>query len=588
MPIGIWRKKSKIKLRFLVLAGLVACGAMSGAYSAKVNAENCPEVKVIFARGSGGERWTDPNYIAFRDSISAKLDQLGVNYQVEDLDYPAIGMDIENFWAVLGAYFGAGESYEFGRSVDEGVLQLIQEVNHECPGTKYVLGGYSQGAMTISKSLHSLNADKIIYAATFGDPKLYLPEGEGLIPAACRNENLSDYRVYVPDCRAYEGMLGSYRPYEPLAYAGKLGTWCNKHDIFCSSYLNLNSHLAYISDNLYEDASKMIAAKVQAALGIEKTLYTAHDTAILIDSTGSMSELIDQYKQEALNLAEKTLSAGGRVALYDYRDLNDPYHPVKHCDFETCNMEVLRTEMENIQVDGGGDTPESLLSASFSVMKELSWKLGATKSLVVLTDAGYHSPDLDGVTFYDVKKLSQEIDPVNFYIITPSENMALYEELAVATDGKVVNSASDLSELTEEIMERFDSLPRVEEDASEVQVLPSLTIAGVENISDTETKITFETDAVKILVAINDAVIGIADGNSITISELDRTRENVVSLVPMSDSRRGFAKTVVIDGWGEMGGEGSGVGSSSTVIPKAPDTGAASLWGWRRNSGAQR
>ena len=359
-------------------------------------------------------------------------------------------------------------------------------------------------------------------------------------------------------------MLGSYRPYEPMSYSGKVGTWCNKYDIFCSSYLSLDSHMAYVSDNLYDDASKMIAAKVQKALGIERTIYTAHDTAILIDSTGSMAGLIDQYKQEALNLAEKTLNAGGRVALYDYRDLNDPYHPVKHCDFETCNMEVLQTEMDNIQVDGGGDTPESLLSASFTVMKELKWKLGATKSLVILTDADYHSPDLDGVTFYDVKKLSQEIDPVNFYIITPSENMSLYEELASATDGKVVNSADDLSLLTEEIMERFDSLPRVEE-VEGTQDLPTLKITSIENISETEVKISFETDAVKILVAVNDAIMGVVDENSITISGLDKARENIVSLMPLSENRRGAAETITIDGRGEDDGK--------IIIPRVPDTG---------------
>ena len=82
-----------------------------------------------------------------------------------------------------------------------------------CPGTKYVVGGYSQGAMVVSKALGSLNADRIIYAATFGDPKIYLPEGKGILPAACRGENLSDYRMYVPDCQAYKGLLGAYVPY---------------------------------------------------------------------------------------------------------------------------------------------------------------------------------------------------------------------------------------------------------------------------------------------------------------------------------------------------------------------------------------
>ena len=142
--------------------------------------------------------------------------------------------------------------------------------------------------------------------------------------------------------------------------------------------------------------------------------------------------------------------------------------------------------------------------------------------------------------------------------------MSLYEELASATDGKVVNSADDLSLLTEEIMERFDSLPRVEE-VEGTQDLPTLKITSIENISETEVKISFETDAVKILVAVNDAIMGVVDENSITISGLDKARENIVSLMPLSENRRGAAETITIDGRGEDDGK--------IIIPRVPDTG---------------
>ena len=68
--------------------------------------------------------------------------------------------------------------------------------------------------------------------------------------------------------------------------------------------------------------------------------------------------------------------------------------------------------------ENGGDIQESLLSAAYRLMQEQNWKLGSTKSLVVLTDAGYLMPDRDGVTLDDVVTLSKSIDPVNFYIIT--------------------------------------------------------------------------------------------------------------------------------------------------------------------------
>ena len=200
-------KKGKVRVGYLMAAAALV-GTMMPYRQAQ--AEGCPDVRIVFARGSGGERWTNNDYLEFKSTIESKLATTSLSYDFIDLDYPAVGVGIDNIGTTLGAFFGAGDAYEFGESVDTGVWNLRRLIaNSACPSTKYVLGGYSQGAMVISKALASLNADKIIYAATFGDPKIYLPEGKGLIPVACRNENLSEYRMYVPDCQAYKGLLGA-------------------------------------------------------------------------------------------------------------------------------------------------------------------------------------------------------------------------------------------------------------------------------------------------------------------------------------------------------------------------------------------
>ena len=399
----------------------------------------------------------------FINSNQSKLKTSNLAYEFDDLDYPAIGVGADNLQVLIGAYFGGGDSYEFGDSVNQGANRLINIINNDtCINTKYVIAGYSQGALAVMKGLDSIKPEKLVYAATFGDPKIYLPEGKGAIPAACRGDNLSEYRIYVPDCRAYTGLLGAKTPYITPALSGKVGTWCNKFDIFCSSHFSISSHTSYDTDNLYEDASRLIFSKVAAEFNFKNAYTSPHDTAILIDSTGSMGDYIAKYKSEALRLATKTLDAGGRVALYDYRDLKDPYTPVKRCGFDTCTLETFKQGLNQIGAsDGGEDEPESLLSASFHVMKNESWQLGSTKSLVILTDASYHSPDYDGTTFYDVKALSKQIDPVNFYIITTKSHLADYESLAKATDGAVVTTSSNLTLLTDTIMERYDSLPRV-------------------------------------------------------------------------------------------------------------------------------
>ena len=539
--------KNKVKNRFvmvLLIFGLFL--APLGGLDRNVQAINCPDVRVVFARGSGGAHNTDKNFVNFRDTIQTKLATTNLTYETIDLDYPAVGVGLDNFLVTLGALIGGGEAYTFGNSVAQGSNSLIDMINNDaCSNTKYLIGGYSQGAIVISKSLPKLNSDKILYAATFGDPKIYLPEGKGPMPDACRNQNLSDYRMYVPDCQTYHGMLGGYVPYEPSDFIGKLGTWCNKHDFFCSPFLNMNKHSAYVADNLYEDASRVMFDKVLKNFSIDSKVSSPHDTAIVIDSSASMESMIDDFKKEALRLARETFESGGRVALYDYRDLKDPYEPVEHCDFNTCTMEIFEQEISKITVNGGGDMPESLLSTSLHVMNHLNWQFGATKSLVVLTDANFLSPDRDGSTFDQVVNLSRTIDPVNFYIITSPNVERYYTELAKQTDGKVVTNFDELSLLTDYIIERYDSLPRVELD--EPVALPSLKISSTEKVDDTSVRIKFQTTGIKTLVALNDAILGITDQTEIIINELKPSIENSLILVPMNDVSRGESVTVELN-----------------------------------------
>ncbi len=559
-------KTGKIKLRYLIFASIL-CFALIP--KIQTQAASCPSLKMVFARGSGGERWSDQNYLEFKNTIESKLATVDLDYEFVDLDYPAIGVGVDNLEVTLGALFGAGDAYEFGDSINTGVHNLIKMINNDgCKSTKYILGGYSQGAMVISKALSSLNANKIIYAATFGDPKIYLPEGKGLMPAACRGDNLSDYRMYVPDCQAYKGLLGAYVPYEPVAFAGKVGTWCNKRDIFCSSHLSVSDHVGYVSDALYEDASRVIFDKITTHFGLENHVSSPHDTAILIDSTGSMSSMISKYKAEALRLAKETLNSGGRVALYDYRDLGDPYQPVEHCNFETCTLEIFESELNKINTDGGGDTPESLLSASFNVMKSLKWKYGSTKSLVVLTDANFLSPDRDGMTFDEVVALSKTIDPVNFYIITKSKYGSYYNDLAEQTGGKVITNLNELSLLTDYIIERYDSLPRVEE-VSDIAALPTLEIKKIEQI-ESGIKVKFDTNGTRTLVILNDTILGITDETEILLNGLDGGVGNILQLVPLGEEVRGESVEVDLGGYGAVS---SSAANSLITLPKAPNTG---------------
>lgn len=579
----------------LILAGLLAiCGGIMTGSKVSAKASDCHDLMVVFARGSGAEKDTNENYLEFKNQIENIIKNSEIDRAYYDLDYEAKGIGVDNIWTLVGAFFGAGDAYDFGASVDEGVSRLTNMVS-SCPESKFVLGGYSQGAMVVSQAVHSIDASKVVYAATFGDPKIYLPEGKawgslsvlsgftgteknllrtGVIPEACRGANLSDYRMYVPDCYAYEGMLGSYRPYEPLGYAGKLGTWCNKYDMFCSSYLSASSHTSYIEDGLYLDAAKVIGAKVAEAFGTKLNFVSSHDTAILIDSSWSMRPILEDVKTEALKLAQKTLESGGRVALYDYRDLSDGYSPVKHCDFETCTLAIFERELEKIEGDGGEDDPESLLGSSMHVMKELNWKQGATKSLVTYTDATYHDPDFDHTSVLDVIALSKKIDPVNFYVVLPYDKADLaenYKTLVEGTDGAVAFDGPGIEKMYDFIVARYDSLPRVEEETDFDTDVPMLEVTETMS-GENQVVVKFRNSGERALIAVNGIIMGIVEDDFVVVDNLNNEAQNVLRLVPLSETRRGEGVEINLN---NIINEEPGQGEMIIKIPKVPDTGKA-------------
>lgn len=474
----------RIKLPNFIAALIVAvssCGASLLSSPAFAKSTSCDDVRLIFARGSG-EALNGPSMVAWRDEITAAIGKdPGFTYSFYELgsqpqggyQYPAVPVSdsFDGYVNLVGAYFGSGELFRFGASVEEGIKELqayVASVSASCPQTKFVFGGYSQGAMILSGSLSQFNPKKIVYVSTFGDPKIYLPEGNptflGLIPKvpdACRGLNLSPYRISVSDCRAYEGVLGSYRPYQPENFAGKLGTWCNGSDIMCSSGSSFSDHTAYTSSNLYRDAARVIARKLTLAFANHNALpgmfrTAKHEVAFVIDTSISMYEVIDQYKDEAKALATQVKADGGEVALYEYRDLWDNFQPRQLCDF-SCSVDDFSRLTDGLEIGGGSDIPESALSAIYSAMNNLDWQTGATKSIVLLTDAFYRNPDYDGTTLKKVIQRSLEIDPVNVFVVVPDKNgnVSLYQSLAKSTSGQVFAlGKTDPTTITDAILNR--------------------------------------------------------------------------------------------------------------------------------------
>ncbi|MBQ8991826.1 cutinase family protein [Candidatus Saccharibacteria bacterium] len=455
---------------------------------AQATASVCSDVEVIFVHGAASDIDDNQDVVAWKGAFQnqnfgsltlsyynlGESDRYGARYDGADIGASSLA-EIKN---TLETFFAAGQSGEFNETVEKGITELSNRISttlKNCPSTKFIFGGYSEGAYLLHNFFNGpapalgLTTENVVYVATFGDPKLYLPEGEGTNPPACRNEAFSSYRVYAPNCRTYAGILGAEKPYFPEGYIEKAGLWCFSKDPFCSSYFNIfevskmiDVHTSYASDDPepYKQAATIIRQKLAALFPekispSEETVHSAaRDTAILIDTTGSMKNRIDKYRKEALKIAKTTIDSGGRIALYEYRDLKADgreYVPNELCDF-SCTYEEFEDYLSALETDGGGDDPESALSASLGVMNKLSWQKGATKSIVLLTDATYHDADLDGTTLSDVVKRSLEIDPVNFYVVTTNEAKTSYTQLTSKTNGQSFSLSADDIALSSKVL----------------------------------------------------------------------------------------------------------------------------------------
>ena len=557
----------------------------------------CTDIKFIYARGSGSDLNSERDYQPFESAITETFQNSGKTFSFYELgtkpggysgkSYPAPGIGVQTwqrFTTSLGALITSGEAYRYGNSVEDGADEatgFILNMRSVCPNTKLVLAGYSQGAQVVSRTLQKIKPSMIEMALTFGDPKLYLPEGKRNLltntTSACRDGKsvFSVYRAYVPDCYTYEGILGGYTPYQPSSdYDGKLKAYCQFHDVICSAYVDLNDlaygHASYDEQGTYLRAAQDVYHKI---FPDSPKPAATQNVAIMIDFTWSMSPLIASFQADAVATANRVFKNGGKVALYAFGDLGETETPVELCNFETCSSENISQLIYDIRMHNGGDEPESFLSGAYQLMHRLNWDAGANKSIVVLTDAPYLNPDRDGVTESDVLALSYEIDPVNFYIITKNTVMKDYEEFARLTGGAVYSSANLGSFL--EIEEAYTSHEPTDDYSDYLSTLElnsaTLNNLSLEKTSDTSLHLSFDTDAKYVVLTLNDFVLGYLDTTEAELTDLDFSEDTTVCLSPISDS--GLRTEAVCETLVRSTTTGSTDPENSPKIPRAPNTG---------------
>ena len=478
-------RHSRAFLALVVAVSGVGLAVLPTAASGAALDEPCADVEVIVARGSGQALGESIEMSTFVDQLSTHLNgavsmnvyELGTEAHGGD-QYPAV--NVSEFWNgnIFGAFFSGGQAFDYGESVHEGVRELItygMGRGFDCPDSRFVLAGYSQGAQVVGQTLDNLSTleEQTDFVAFFGDPKLYLPEGEGFRPPACRGEEYSPWRRDVPDCRTDNGSLGARKPYLPVGFLNKTGLWCNNDDMICGSskWGKTGGHFQYADPgNAAEKAAEEAAERLAVSLGSEVAEHfvwdigrgngtAGLDVVFVLDPTGSLSGRIALARQFANEMADAVHAANGRVALVTYRDRGDAYTARVDSPL-TDDVAAFASALSVQRASGGGDAPEAMLHALMTAFNNLEWKAGATKAAVVLTDAGWHDPDrVDGTTLESMAARSLEIDPVNVYPVVPQYMALQYEPVAQATSGKVIVDGGNTAEALMEALTQIAARP---------------------------------------------------------------------------------------------------------------------------------
>lgn len=199
-------------------------GAMLGVAAPAAAAPDCPDVKLVFARGTDEPAGIGSVGQALVDTLKPMLK--GSTIGTYAVQYPA--------------------SYDFlevaGGATD--MSQQVQSTVAKCPKTKIVLGGYSQGAAVVDVVATSPIAG-LGYTAPL--PKAVVPHVAAVVvfgnPAARLGQPLTRMS---PD------------------FGPRTADLCNKADPICSVGQDWNSHITYQKSGLIKTAAQWIVKQVKA------------------------------------------------------------------------------------------------------------------------------------------------------------------------------------------------------------------------------------------------------------------------------------------------------------------------------------
>jgi cutinase len=199
----------------VVAATGVAASALAGSVIPTASAQ-CPDIQVVFARGTGEAPGVGPTGQAFVDALHQRVG--GKSFDVYAVNYPA------------------SDQWDTGMDGIRDAGAHVVSMAHDCPNTQMVLGGYSQGAAVMGFVTSAVVPDGYDPATV---PKPMAPD--------VANHVSSVVLFGMPNVRAMN-FLGQPPVVIGPLYDAKTVKVCATDDPVCSDGLNFAAHDTYADD----------------------------------------------------------------------------------------------------------------------------------------------------------------------------------------------------------------------------------------------------------------------------------------------------------------------------------------------------
>jgi cutinase len=206
----------------MLISPAVSFADPGGAHSGR--AESCPDIQVVFARGTGRAPGSWRVGQAFVDSLRSLVN--GKSVAVYAVDYPG--------------------SYDFMRAVDgaNDASHFVENTVASCPETKVVLGGYSQGAAVV-------DLITVPGQATFGFG-IPLPNDVA--------DHVAALAVFGNPSNRVGGPLTALSP----LFGDKAIDLCNGADPVCSQGNDIAAHRVYVESGMATQAARFVAGRLNS------------------------------------------------------------------------------------------------------------------------------------------------------------------------------------------------------------------------------------------------------------------------------------------------------------------------------------